>query len=109
MAVPALPYADAEAREAILKRHWSAALTDMGACDEAVHWARQQKSYREAWKKCKRGDWMSWFLGGFRAMKQKRLQAFDAAASTTANISGWADIIRKHFPVPPKLPKRREA
>ena len=40
--------------------HWSEALDAMGACSEAVAWARTQPNAHTAWRDCKRGDWMLW-------------------------------------------------
>ena len=38
-------------------------LQKRGACNDAVKWARSQKSAQSAWDTCKRGDWMLWLLG----------------------------------------------
>jgi len=43
--------------------HWSSKLRAMGACNEAVEWARTQPSYDVAWASCERGDWMLWLAG----------------------------------------------
>ena len=40
--------------------HWSAALTKLGACREAVEWAETQPTAKQAWRRCKRGDWLLW-------------------------------------------------
>ena len=45
------------------KAHWSDKLVDLGACSEAVVWARTQNTQTSAWKSCRRGDWMLWILG----------------------------------------------
>ena len=42
--------------------HWSKRLPT-GACNEAVDWARKQRSAAMAWATCKRSDWMLWLLG----------------------------------------------
>ena len=34
----------------------------MGACPEAVKWARGYPSLKAAWRACTRGDWMWWLL-----------------------------------------------
>jgi hypothetical protein len=44
-------------------RHWSNSLIRLGACKEAVAWARQHRSLAAAWEVCKRGDWMLWLAG----------------------------------------------
>lgn len=45
------------------REHWSRKLDPMGACDDAVVWARTQPSFAAAWKECQRGDYMLWLLG----------------------------------------------
>jgi hypothetical protein len=35
----------------------------MGACEDAVEWLSKQKSVKQAWADCERGDWMLWLLG----------------------------------------------
>ena len=40
--------------------HWSDALVRLGACGEAVEWAKTQPSLKTAWNTCERGDWMLW-------------------------------------------------
>ena len=35
-------------------------LEKLNACEEAIKWVGD-KSLKEAWKKCKRGDWMLWY------------------------------------------------
>ena len=43
--------------------NWSNALTVLGACPDAVAWAKTQPSLAVAWQRCERGDWMIWLLG----------------------------------------------
>ena len=35
-------------------------LQETGACIEAVYYVQLCKTYRQAWNKCERGDWMLW-------------------------------------------------
>ncbi|MCX6553157.1 MAG: hypothetical protein NTY02_19510 [Acidobacteria bacterium] len=49
--------------------HWSDRLVTMGACTDAVAWARTQPNLTTAWARCERGDWMLW-LAGRRIGKQ---------------------------------------
>ena len=35
----------------------------IGACKEAMEWAKGYGSLKEAWEKCERGDWMLWLCG----------------------------------------------
>ena len=42
--------------------HWSAALTQLGACSDAVSWARRQPTPEAAWAACTRFDWMLWLV-----------------------------------------------
>ena len=48
-----------------MKQHWSDELVAMGACADAVTWAKKQPSATKAWKSCKRGDWMAWLLARY--------------------------------------------
>jgi cell division septum initiation protein DivIVA len=45
-----------------MTRHWSHALDKLGACEEAVTWARKQHSFAQAWTACERLEWMEWLL-----------------------------------------------
>src|SRR3990172_11949540 len=46
--------------------HWTDDLVPWlekrNACEEAVAYMRSQPTRRQAWGRCKRGDWMSWWL-----------------------------------------------
>lgn len=44
-------------------RHWSRALTVLGACSDAMAYAQTKDTYEEAWAACERGDWMLWLAG----------------------------------------------
>ena len=41
-------------------RKLSTQLRELGACDEAVEWAKPYDALQEAWDVCQRGDWMLW-------------------------------------------------
>lgn len=47
-------------------------LENMHACEDAVEWASEQSSLRQAWRVCKRGDWMLWYAARV-GMDHKRL------------------------------------
>jgi hypothetical protein len=47
----------------VVPKHWCDRLEAVGACDEAVAWARTQPSPEAAWQNCDRGDWMLWIVG----------------------------------------------
>ena len=38
-------------------------LEKLGACRDAIKWARTYPSRQKAWDACERGDWMLWILG----------------------------------------------
>ncbi len=65
--------------------HWSRNLKAIGACEEAVDWAKTQPSFKEAWATCERGDWMLWLAGkqsgkdGWSTHQQVVLAACDCA------------------------------
>ena len=57
-------------REAMSKRkpHWSDALVKLGACAQAVRYARRFKTFREAWEKCDNYHWMAWLCSTMRSV-----------------------------------------
>jgi hypothetical protein len=42
---------------------WHTHLQALGACEDAMQWAKGFTSFDDAWKACPRGDWMLWLLG----------------------------------------------
>ena len=42
---------------------WLKPIKDLGACEEALVWAKQFASLDEAWLRCERGNWMLWLAG----------------------------------------------
>jgi hypothetical protein len=64
---------------------WYRKLEAVGACKEAVEWAKSQPSFAEAWETCERGDWMLWLAGimigvpGWPTHQQVVLAACDCA------------------------------
>jgi hypothetical protein len=64
-----------------LARHLKA----IGACEEAVLWAKDFKTLRAAWKVCEQGDWMLWLCAnmdgkkGWPTRQQTVLVACDCA------------------------------
>lgn len=75
-----------------IPNHWSDRLIEMGACPEAIAWARAQPNETTAWQQCARGDWMLWLLGklsgdpGSDARKRLVLCACDCA-ETAAHLA----------------------
>lgn len=35
---------------------------DGRACVEAMRWAKSQRTFGEAWRRCRRADWMRWLV-----------------------------------------------
>jgi len=56
--------------------HWTDDLVPWlekrNACEEAVAYMRSQPTRRQAWGRCKRGDWMSWWLERTLVVPQRR-------------------------------------
>ena len=52
-------------------------LNKLGACNEAVEWAKEMKNGQAAWDNCERGDWMLWLAGKTagkpKSVKRKKL------------------------------------
>ena len=48
-----------------MKKHtenWVEKFIPESACTDAVEWCRTQRTAKEAWDKCPRGDWLLWLL-----------------------------------------------
>lgn len=43
--------------------HWTDALVQLDACEDAIIWALGYDSLAAAWAACVRGDWMLWLAG----------------------------------------------
>lgn len=48
-----------------MNAHWTDQLVALGACADAVAWARTQPDPETAWRECPRGDWMLWIAGKY--------------------------------------------
>jgi len=111
-----------------MNKHWSDKLAALTPCSPAVEWAREQPSEATAWQTCQRGDWMLWLVGKLdtsapysdehlsrEQMLQLSRNALDVItqwaggksidrARLDAAFSKCADIVRQHYPRPPRLP-----
>ena len=67
---------------------WYTELEKMGACPDAVKWAKGYKTFRNAWRYCKCGDWMLWYLGRKDADRKRLVSA----------ACGCARLALKHVP-----------
>lgn len=70
------------------EQHWSEELVQLGACAEAVTWAKTQPSRSKAWASCERPDWMLWYL--HKAGADHKLIVLCAYACAAANDAGRA-------------------
>lgn len=43
-------------------KHWTNTLERLGACEDAVEWARAYQTPAEAWEACERPDWIAWLV-----------------------------------------------
>jgi hypothetical protein len=41
----------------------SLTLAKVGACENAIKWARSYSTHQAAWTACERADWLMWYLG----------------------------------------------
>jgi len=74
-------------------------LTDMGACNAGMEYARSHRTMQEAWDKCGRGDWMLWLLGrlaGPPASKSRKELVLAACACARLSLD--------HIPAGEKRP-----
>lgn len=101
------------------KKHWSVLLKHLEACRGAQKWARRTKSLREAWRTCERGGWMDWFCQMLSTesdifmwrSSRKAWRFWDSFANAAKHDidhldAAEAELIRKHWPEPPKIPKK---
>ena len=83
-------------------RHWSEALTRLGACSDAVLWACTQPTYEEAWQTCTRLDWLLWLVArtmGERSRMPMVLAACDIAESVLHLVPAGEERPRKAIEV----------
>ena len=77
-----------------MSKHWTDKLVAMGACPDAVEWARDYPSLAAAWKDCKRADWMLWLAGMLCHTVPQRKQltlAACACARTALKYVPWGE------------------
>ncbi len=77
---------DARDAEGVVSPHWSAALVDLGACEESIEWSATQPDSATAWAACERPDWLLW-LAGRTATTAEHRQAIVLAACDCARTS----------------------
>src|SRR3990167_4751259 len=77
--------------------HWSDRLVALGACLEAVAWARTQPDLPTAWQRCENGAWMLWLAGklaGEPWSDARRPLVLAACGCARLGLPEW----RRHFP-----------
>ena len=69
-----------------MSKYWTDKLVALGACPDAVEWARAYPSLTAAWKVCERADWMLWLAGKLcrTVPARKRLVLAACACARTA-------------------------
>lgn len=100
---------------------WHRKLAALYPCDEAMDFALQHKTLASAWKACHRGDWMKWLIkqvwyrkkpGTFAKLPAGFIMEFDQADLSSFSPSerhvATSRVVRKFFPLAPRLPKLRE-
>ena len=74
------------------KPDWTRTLRRLGACSEAVEWARQYPELSTAWTACERGDWMLWLAGkcaGSSRTTSRRRVVLAACACARLALPCW--------------------
>ena len=75
-----------------MNQHWTRKLNKLGACEDAVEWARDYQTLEAAWAACRRGDWMLWLAAraaGEPGSESRRLVARAAAACARLALPAW--------------------
>jgi hypothetical protein len=78
-------------------------LRQLGACYKAQTWAKEQNSYKEAWEKCERGDWMLWLAARLgiddkkltlaKALCAKQVEHMITSPKSLACLKGCFDYV----------------
>jgi hypothetical protein len=76
-------------------------LRALGACSEAIEWAKSQASPAELWQICHRGDWMLWLCG-----KMAGEPGSDARGTLVLAACECARLALPHVPADEKRPLR---
>lgn len=100
---------------------WIVRLENTGEiCNDAVRWCCQQRSYLEAWQRCKRADWLIFLFdrldcGMFadtkkadrfwKSLPRCTLAHRDRCMCRLDNLT--VEQIRVWWPKPPALPRKR--
>lgn len=82
-------------------KHWSNKLVKLGACKDAVEWAKTQPSAAAAWKSCERGDWMLWI-----ACRTCGKQGSAAHRRVVLTACACARLTLKYIPVGEDRPRK---
>jgi hypothetical protein len=86
-------------------------------CDTAVAWLGQRRNAQKAWDECHRAFWMLWLLKreyNITAEKHDKITCVQATCAThlergIKNGHELADIVRYHFPNPPRRLQRGQS
>lgn len=103
----------------VKKARWQQVLVRHGACDEAVKFANRYATFEAAWKACRRGDWMVWWVKfstcGLLSLSREAEHFYDLlrdhmiylgagetpSVSRRRLLSKLATEIRQQYPKPP--------
>lgn len=69
---------------------WWRRIKALGACEEALAWARRYRTYRGMIRGCKRRDWLEWLLDRTIAPRDDYFRACDAANARYERARGGA-------------------
>jgi hypothetical protein len=72
-------------------------LKALNACRKAVDWVGERTA-RQAWDECERGDWMLWYATKLKADRKLIVRAATAYAATRK--ADMADLVRSMIPFP---------
>jgi hypothetical protein len=87
------------------KRHWSDKLRKMGACSDAVKWAKGYRSATAAWKACENGGYLEWVLRRLNLPIpewQCHCEWDSHPDKVQRCIANYLKAIRAQYPTPPK-------
>ena len=93
-----------------VRKPWWGVLVREGACPEALKWAKNYRTFWEAWRACHEWTWMMWWLDKCGLIdhddgsqdKCRRCELIDQLKDPDAIRARWPDP-----PMPAKRPWRR--
>ncbi len=83
----------AKNKSTLLDAHWSEILSELGACEASVDYAKASTGAIKAWKECSNPSWMLWLLTMLATTKRARTRVFTFARKHARLNASWVFAI----------------